>query len=175
MRTRLGVRKLAECDGPASCVRQGAESTAETVRSPPRGINYPLGVAPPAPASPAPAQQQDEEERKEKDEEGAIETSGAEDTAAAVAAAAEIERQQETADHLTKVASAAAATERNTEGRSGPSLIVVGGTGRLGQAVVNRVLEQQRFGRVRVLVRPGSNAAEGGLQATFPQAVRTPN
>ena len=40
------------------------------------------------------------------------------------------------------------------------------------QTVVNLLLEKHKETRVKVLLRPGSAAAEGGLQHAFPQAVR---
>jgi len=187
-----GVRKLAECDGPATFVSgQAGVQALESVGSLAAGAMYPLGVAPPAPTKPCVGHQQQQLQHQMKGEgesEAAISKHANEDIVPppviaehavseteTASSEAELERQRETDAHLSKAANAAAAAATGQNERKGrdSSLLVVGGTGRLGQAVINRVLEQQRYGRVRVLVRPGSNAAEGGLQAAFPQAVRS--
>jgi hypothetical protein len=183
-----GVRKLADCDGPATFVSTGGAEVQAEPGSPPVGAMYPLGVAPPAPASPQLEQQQQRlqhQGRGESESEGSVLKCAEEDilrrpiiaehaVSDATISDAELERQREADAHLSKAANtAAAAAAGREEGKSlDSSLLVVGGTGRLGQAVINQLLKQQRYGRVRVLVRPGSNAAEGGLQAAFPQAVR---
>ena len=59
-------------------------------------------------------------------------------------------------------------TQYLTIGTHHQNVLVVGGSGRLGQQLVNALL-QSGCTRIRVAVRPGTDAAEVGLARLFPQ------